>query len=80
MVLLKPHTARSFVCRYVHRNHQSLQAQVYFLFFHFYPRVEEGSIVFVPEKPQGQEFIDIIKTTVTTLVPVVITAIIIKQL
>lgn len=51
-----------------------------FLFFHFYPRMEEGAFVTVPARPQGQELVDVVKTTVTSLVPVVLAAIILKYI
>ena len=51
-----------------------------FLFFHFYPPVEQGCIVTVPLKPDGQEIADILKTTVSSLVPVVLSAIILNNL
>jgi protein involved in polysaccharide export with SLBB domain len=51
-----------------------------FLFFHFYPRVEEGSIVTIPRRPDGQELTDIAKSTLTTLVPILVTAILLKSI
>ncbi len=51
-----------------------------FGFFHFYPRVKEGSLVVVPEKPQGQEIADIIKSIFVTAVPIVVSAIIVKAI
>jgi polysaccharide biosynthesis/export protein len=51
-----------------------------FLFFHFYPKVEEGCIVTVPSRPEGQELTDIAKSTVTTLVPVFVTAFLLKYI
>jgi protein involved in polysaccharide export with SLBB domain len=50
------------------------------LFFHFYPPVEEGSVITIPSRPEGQEFSDIAKSTISALVPVVITALLIKYL
>ncbi len=50
------------------------------LFFHFYPPVEQGSIITIPSRPEGQELSDIAKSTVTALVPVVITALLLKYL
>jgi protein involved in polysaccharide export with SLBB domain len=50
------------------------------LFFHFYPPVEQGSIVTVPSRPEGQEITDIAKTTATSLVPVFVTALLLKYL
>ncbi len=51
-----------------------------FLFFHFYPAVEQGSIVTIPMRPEGQEVTDIAKTTVTSLVPILLTAILLKYI
>jgi len=49
-----------------------------FLFFHFYPRVEEGSVVTVPTRPQGAEISDLAKSTIIAAIPVVLTGIIFK--
>ena len=49
-----------------------------FMFFHFYPRVEEGSFITVPRRPEGAEVGDIAKSMVTAIVPVLITALILK--
>lgn len=51
-----------------------------FLFFHFYPPVEQGSVVTVPPRPQGQELTDVAKSTVTALVPIFITAFLLKYI
>ena len=51
-----------------------------FLFFHFYPKVEEGSIVTVPARPEGQEVSDLAKSTLVAAVPVILTAIIFKYI
>jgi protein involved in polysaccharide export with SLBB domain len=49
-----------------------------FLFFHFYPKVQEGCVITVPRRPEGQEVTDVLKTTATSLVPVLVTALILK--
>ncbi len=49
-----------------------------FMFFHFYPRVEEGAFVTVPTRPEGQEFTDAIKTAATTLGPALLTGLLLK--
>lgn len=49
-----------------------------FLFFRSYPKVQEGSIVTVPPRPEGQEVSDLVKSTIVAVVPVVLTAIIFK--
>ena len=50
-----------------------------FFFIHFYPKVEEGSVVTVPMRPQGQEITDLIRSTFVAAIPLVITAIILKN-
>ena len=49
-----------------------------FLFFHFYPPVEEGAFVTIPKRPEGQEFSDIAKTTLTSIVPVILTVLLVR--
>ena len=49
-----------------------------FGFLHFYPPVKEGSIVMVPEKPEGQEIIDILKGVVVSALPFVASALLFK--
>jgi protein involved in polysaccharide export with SLBB domain len=49
-----------------------------FSFFHFYPRVEEGSVIHVPLKPQGQEVLEIIKSTFVGAIPIILTGLILK--
>lgn len=51
-----------------------------FLFFKIYPKVEEGSIVVVPIRPDGQEVGDAIKSVFIGTIPVVITAYILRSL
>ncbi len=51
-----------------------------FLFFHFYPRVEEGSIVTVPTRPEGAEISDLAKSTIIAAIPVILTGIIFKYI
>jgi protein involved in polysaccharide export with SLBB domain len=47
-----------------------------FLFIHSYPKVKEGCVVTVPERPQGQEMSDIAKSTI----PAILTAVILKNI
>ena len=49
-----------------------------FFFMHFYPRVQEGSIVTVPPRPEGAEVSDIVKSVLVASVPVLLTGIIFK--
>lgn len=51
-----------------------------FLFFHFYPKVEEGSIVTVPTRPQGQEIGDFTKSMLIAVIPVALTGLIFKYI
>ena len=49
-----------------------------FFFIHKFPRVEEGSIVTVPSRPQGAEISDLAKSTIIAAIPVILTGIIFK--
>jgi protein involved in polysaccharide export with SLBB domain len=48
------------------------------LFLKFFPKVEEGSVITVPTKPQGQEIVDMAKSTLLAAIPIILTAIIFK--
>lgn len=50
------------------------------LFMRFYPKVQEGSAVMVPLKPEGQEFGETVKAVLLTTVPIILTAIIFKYI
>jgi hypothetical protein len=43
-----------------------------FGFFHFYPKVKEGSTVVVPEKPEGKNLGDFVGQILVTSIPIVI--------
>jgi protein involved in polysaccharide export with SLBB domain len=43
-----------------------------FGFLHFYPKVEQGSIIVVPEKPIGKNFADIVSQVLVTSLPFVL--------
>lgn len=49
-------------------------------FIRMYPKVEEGSVITVPVRPQGSELSDIAKSTLIAAVPVILTAIIFKYI
>ncbi len=51
-----------------------------FFFFHFYPKVEEGSMITVPKRPQGSELSDLGKSLLVAAVPVILTGIIFKYI
>ena len=46
-----------------------------FGFFHFYPKVEEGSIIVVPEKPEGKNFGDFVSQVLVTALPILLAVI-----
>ena len=49
------------------------------LFFaHFYPRVDEGSTITVPQRPENKEFANAATTALTTAIPLLITYLIFK--
>ncbi|MBC7913229.1 MAG: SLBB domain-containing protein, partial [Pyrinomonadaceae bacterium] len=51
-----------------------------FGFIRFYPKVEEGSTVIVPLKPEVTDLGDIVKSVIVAAVPVVLTAILFKYI
>jgi len=51
-----------------------------FFFMHFYPKIEEGCTIVVPQRPEGKEVSDIAIQTVTATVPIIISALIIRYL
>jgi protein involved in polysaccharide export with SLBB domain len=51
-----------------------------FGFFNFYPRVEEGSTVIVPERPKGQEVGEVIKSALVATIPIILTTILLKNI
>ena len=51
-----------------------------FGFFHFYPSVEEGSTVVVPPKSEGKVIGDFVQQAATTVIPAVLTFLLIKSL
>lgn len=48
------------------------------LFFHLYPKVEEGSTINVPSRPENKDFSNAAGTALTTAIPLVITYLIFK--
>ena len=49
-----------------------------FFFIHFYPKVEEGSMITVPFRPEGAEVSDLVKSVIVATIPVILTGIIFK--
>jgi polysaccharide biosynthesis/export protein len=50
------------------------------LFFHFYPRVEEGATITVPFRPEGKEVTDAVVQVVLSSIPIAVAAIIARAL
>jgi protein involved in polysaccharide export with SLBB domain len=73
---VKPWRGRIFV---TYANGRSRRTRNLF-FFHFYPPVEQGSVITIPIRPEGQELGDIAKSTITSLVPILITALLLKYI
>jgi protein involved in polysaccharide export with SLBB domain len=48
------------------------------LFFHIYPKVEEGSTITVPPRPENKDFSNAMATALTTAIPLIITYLIFK--
>lgn len=71
---IRPWRRRIFV---TYANGKSRRTKSFF-FFHFYPKVEEGSIITVPSRPQGAEISDLAKSTIVAAIPVILTGIIFK--
>ncbi len=51
-----------------------------FLFLHFYPKIEEGSMITVPYRPEGAEISDLVKSVIVASIPVILTGIIFKYI
>jgi protein involved in polysaccharide export with SLBB domain len=73
---VRPWRGRIFV---TYANGRSKRTKSLF-FFHFYPPVEQGSVITVPIRPEGQEVTDVVKSTITSLVPVLLTAFLLKYI
>ena len=71
---IRPWRQRIFV---TYANGKSRRTKNLF-FMHFYPRVKEGSIVTVPSRPEGAVITDTILQVVTSAVPIIIAAYLLK--
>ncbi len=65
---VRPWRRRIFV---THANGKSQRTRN-FGFFHFYPKVHEGSVITVPERPQGKAVSSFITQTFATAIPVML--------
>ena len=71
---IRPWRKRIFV---TYANGKSRRTKNIF-FMHFYPKVKEGSIVNVPERPQGAEITDTLLQVIVSSIPVILAAYIFK--
>lgn len=71
---IRPWRRRIFV---TYANGKSRRTRSFF-FIHAYPKIEEGSIITVPSRPQGAEVSDLVKSVMVAAIPVVLTGIIFK--
>ena len=72
---IRPWRKRVFV---TYANGRSRRTKNFF-FMHFYPKVEEGSVVTVPERPLTQDYSGLILQAATTAIPLIITYIILRK-
>lgn len=72
---VKPWRKRVFV---TYANGRSKRTKNFF-FMHFYPKVEEGCTITVPERPEGKDFSSNIVQAVSTALPIVITYILLRK-
>jgi polysaccharide biosynthesis/export protein len=73
---IRPWRKRIFV---TYANGKSRRTRSFF-FIHFHPKVDEGSVVNVPPRPQGAEVTDIFMQVILATIPIVITTYLISLL
>lgn len=71
---IRPWRKRVFV---TYANGRSKRTRNLF-FLHFYPRVEEGSLITIPERPEGKDISNALTQGLTTAIPIVLTYLILK--
>jgi len=71
---IRPWRKRVFV---TYANGRSKRTRNLF-FAHFYPKVEEGSIITIPERPEGKDISNALTQGLTTAIPIVLTYLILK--
>ena len=72
---IRPWRKRVFV---TYANGRSKRTRNLF-FMHFYPKVEEGSTITVPARPDGKEITDALVQSLITSVPIIITTIVLQK-
>jgi len=71
---IRPWRKRVFV---TYANGRSKRTRNLF-FAHFYPKVEEGSIITIPDRPEGKDISNALTQGLTTAIPIVLTYLILK--
>lgn len=71
---IRPWRRRIFV---TYANGKSKRTKNLF-FMHFYPRIEEGCTITVPERPEAKEFSNAVVQAITTAIPLMITYLVLK--
>lgn len=71
---IRPWRSRVFI---TYANGRSRRTRNLF-FAHFFPRVEEGCTITVPERPEGKEISNALVQSITTAIPLVITYLVLK--
>lgn len=72
---IRPWRRRIFV---TYANGRSSRTRNLF-FIHFYPKIEEGSTITIPERPEGKEIATALTQGLTTALPIVITYLLLKR-
>ncbi len=73
---IRPWRRRTFV---TYANGKSRRTWSFF-FLHFYPKIQEGSVITVPPRPEGAEVSDMVKSVIVASIPVILTGIIFKYI
>lgn len=71
---IKPWRKRVFV---TYANGRSKRTKNFF-FIHFYPKVEEGCTITIPERPEGKDISGNVAQALTTVVPIALTYLLLK--
>ncbi|MEO5888678.1 MAG: SLBB domain-containing protein [Ferruginibacter sp.] len=71
---IRPWRKRAFV---TYANGRSRRTKNFF-FAHFYPKIEEGSVITIPERPEGREITNALTQGLTTAVPLLLAYLIVQ--
>ena len=72
---IRPWRKRIYV---TYANGRSKRTKTFF-FMHFYPRVEEGCVVTVPERPEGKDIGNAVVQGLTATIPLVVTYLLLRK-